>query len=399
MRVKVVETWLVNVVLLSNLTNVVTSLVVIVQFDGSLRPPNDFGIPTTSLGRMAACACSIRHLGAGSEVNSFLVGGKGLVASSTTTSGEVEYEGLLFALTTLRSYITTRGGCIINESEDLNIQIQGDCKTVIDQMNGKSIPRKLEHYFHQAVAKVLEIEHEMLLIGHANKIQFQHVPRSNNVVCDRVSACIILNQEIKVYKDICNLLVTALSDNSTFDVTMILDLWFQPGKSFVKLSKRPKIYHYMVELATNMKDYVGLLKVLDRYESDIKTLELNMIKANRRNGNSESRQNLKYTYDIAKEEVITYQIHAMNALGRNKDAARLKHKNRVMLNTLKSKEFNNELRFYGAPDLSLLSSYTNELDVDNWGDRSDWPSCVQRWLNEASQSQNWNETYEWISYP
>jgi ribonuclease HI len=394
MRVKGSFLWLLTFILLANLANVISCLVIELQFDGSLRPPNDYGVPTTILGRMAACACTIRNSDDDDNCFPFIIGGKGLTASSTTTSGEVEYEGLLFALTTLRGYVTTWQRRIKDRS-GLTIIVKGDCKTVIDQMSGKSNPRKMEHYYRRALAKVHEIEREILRTTgtHLERFQLLHIPRSGNVICDRVSACILVGQELKAYNDVCK----DILNHEAFHVTTILDIWFQPGKSLIPLSKRPKLYRCMAELAINVKDYDGLRTVVERYENDIRIMELNMIKAKkRRNVDSEVRHTSTSTYDDEKLEVITYKILAMNALGRHKEAARLQHKKGILL---KSKESEREMRFSDSElqEIAVSKLLQNEMTVDYWKGKSDWPPSVQRWHIEAKQAPNWNETWEWIS--
>ncbi len=88
---------------------------------------------------------------------------------NSVTSADVEYEGLKLGIKWLVDHIS--GGRFMFGS-DSTIYIRGDCKTVIDQMNSKSFPRKQRQHYNEASG----------LIQHLKKgyeISFEHVSREN----------------------------------------------------------------------------------------------------------------------------------------------------------------------------------------------------------------------------
>jgi len=176
----------------------------ILRFDGSLRYPSDPGFPVDSLGRMAACAAAIiDDANPGSE-RTVLVGGRLLDANRFSSSAQAEYEGLLLGLEAISRLQQNQRPPFTNSkpllSATTTVAVQGDCKTVIEQMQGRSRPRKLESYYEQATTILQELPFNFV---------FEHIPREENTFCDRLCTTIIseeevtalrmLNDDIKVY--------------------------------------------------------------------------------------------------------------------------------------------------------------------------------------------------------
>uniref|UniRef100_A0A7S4T3B0 RNase H type-1 domain-containing protein n=1 Tax=Ditylum brightwellii TaxID=49249 RepID=A0A7S4T3B0_9STRA len=120
------------------------------------------------------------------------------------TSATVEYEALILGLNGLIRYFDMKDSSIIallpdnvgdqsassqptpvspikREEEHCIIIVRGDCKTVIDQMNGISLPRKQRRYFVQAKELLEKIEHKWNV-----HFVFEHVPRDQNILCDYI---------------------------------------------------------------------------------------------------------------------------------------------------------------------------------------------------------------------
>ena len=381
---------------------VVTSLQIIVQFDGSLRPPSDFGFPTSTLGKMAACACTISTVTAHSDTTCLLrIGGKGLDATTTTTSGEVEYEGLIFALKSLRKYLEETNYNAAEKS-NLSVTVSGDCKTVIDQISKKSNARKLERFYLRALEEVNALSNQRSPI---RKLQFRHTPRSNNVICDMLSASIILHDQKKVFGAVCSELLMAEDPSCiSMDLTDTLNKWFQHQESLVPLTRRPPLYRFMAEIEIKKKNYLGLLEIGNRYEADVRTLESNWLKAKQHHGIGTDTLGAS-THTASKAEAISYQIFSLYALGRNRPALRLQAKNRVLLKGFSSILVDIEKQHRGEEDLpksAAMVALTNEMNnIDRilFHNRTGWPIPVQHWCDEMIQSQSWEEHRELLSMP
>jgi ribonuclease HI len=96
------------------------------------------------------------------------LGGKSISLIPGITSADVEYEGLLFGLQWLD-----------RQWDDEHLIIRGDCKTIVDQLNGHAVPRKLLSKY--------EVSMDLLRrIGERATVVYQHVLRKENILCDFV---------------------------------------------------------------------------------------------------------------------------------------------------------------------------------------------------------------------
>jgi ribonuclease HI len=365
------------------------SLMIRLQFDGSLRKPTDVGAPTAMLGQMAACACSVSLINDFSECPS-LLGGKLLSLKSSMTSGEVEYEGLLFGLQSLRTYIAEH--VTITNSKCWDILVQGDCKNVMNQMSGRAVPRKLENYHQVADAAVHSIEKLLSLTGSTCTFRFEHIPRTSNVVCDRTSARIIVEQQRKALEDVWKELSSLDNPNGadTRDVEDLLGRWFRVGRSLIPLTMRPKLYQRMASMALAMQDFTGLLILSQHYVGDIRVLQKS--NSSRRHFNMTADYgNLSYGAEIA--DAVLYQIAALKALGRLKESVRVEQKNRMLLQKYPRNIVDVELRHPAS--IPSISEFGESRTTTT--DGLDWPSPVLRWKKEAFGSPIWHGSYEYIS--
>ena len=393
------EKWYISVLILYLIAYVASSLQIVVQFDGSLRPPNDFGVPTSTLGRLAACACTIsKSTSVCDNPHLVVTGGKGLVATSTSTSGEVEYEGLLFALKSLRTYLATQESSTIESIA--SITILGDCKTVIDQMNGKSNSRKLDSYYLRALAEVDTLLCETLRLGPL-ALEFQHIARTKNVICDRISASIIFKQQKEVFDGVCAdiLEYEKLSDRS-IDISDLLHKWFLHQKSLLPISRRPCLYRYLAEIEIKKKEFHGLLEIGSRYENDVKIVERKMVATKQINSGDTDTISPEMLNSL-KSEAISYQIFSLYALGRSREAVRLQTKNRFLLNQCSStvleieKQLKEEGDLPNQETIALLKREMADTDRIHARHHMDWPFPVQEWNDEWIQSRtSWEEQGE-----
>ena len=367
-----------------------SGLLILLQFDGSLRPPSDVGMPTCSLGKLAACACSIRVM---DSICNFppiplLLGGKGLSAASLLNSGDVEYEGLLLGLESLQMYLTEFAK--FAHSNNFTILIQGDCKSVLNQMNGRAIPRKLVRHHQRACAAVCSIKDEMLIVGISCTFEYQHIPRTNNVLCDRVSASIIVQQQRMAINDVWNTVKLLESSDHYVNaggVEGILARYLQQGKSLIPLSMRPPLYQRLVALAISMQDYSGLLAVAILYEEDICLQRQKMSTADH-----------SFTlYEAYRANAVRYQILALEALNRFREGIRKEHKHRILLKNYPRGTLQMERQAH-LPLSNVSATVKCDKVTCNVQYGVDWPARVLQWENEAYESNTWKENCKYLSY-
>lgn len=395
--------WLSSVVLLL----AGNPLSVILQFDGSLRHPSDPGVPTSSLGRMAACAACI--LVDGKVVQ---VGGKGLAVpvSSTMTSGEVEYEGLLFGLAGL---LACSNLVISSDAQEANpgpssevlITVQGDCKNVMEQMSGMAKPRKLEGYHQRTVAFAQDT-----LPPHF-RLDFQHVPRADNLLCDRVSARILLEQQETAYRSVCQELENLWKqtckqregdEKSSHPGRQALSqLFFSPGMSLIPLSQRPELYHGMARIAVSMNDFTMLLTIGKTFQDDLDSVRSCALKTpppttggiGASTVAAFARQEIS---ELLLLEAVMYQILALEALYRTKEAAMIRRKKRYMLSWFSAEARQIQERLLAAPHRIDESALLRLVSLNQSGNAlhraEEWPALALRWHERALQSQAWEET-------
>lgn len=319
---------------------------IILQFDGSLRNPSDPGFPTSSLGRIAACAACITVDGGGDDGSSgddalildngrrlSVLAGKSLNAGITTTSGEVEYEGLLFGLTQLNQYVSDDERAHTGRS----VLVQGDCRNVIDQMNGVARPRKLETYHEKCKCLVTNMS--------KYQFEFQHIPRTDNTIADRFAYRLVFRQQQNALKQLIHDMEQYTNNpRKLMEDGRICSLKSDPilpeflakhigvsSESFIPFSIRPAIYHYVASFFFSVGDFQEILILGQwfqneiekewRYTSTISSLGQQSIGAH---------EQYIRRRDASLEEAIAYQILALRSLQREDEALVRLKKNRVI---------------------------------------------------------------------
>lgn len=357
---------------------------IVLNFDGSLRHPFDPGLPTSTLGRMAACATCLT---VNDEV--VLLGGRILPATSLSTSGEVEYEGLLLGLTGLRSFLDTSNQ--LNQSVDcseVRVTIKGDCKTVVEQMKATAKPRKLEDYHRKAVAFIRDE------LPPFCRISFLHVNRQENWICDSLSACMLSELQNGSFqnsvRELANLLTMIDSQHETGQVaeeprtstitSSMLDRLFGVGLSLIPLSKRPQLYRCMAHISFAENDFVTLLAIGKNLQLDVESIK-SLGKLLSQNDD----------WEKLLVEALTYQIVAFESSGRTKDASVTTRKYRWILDRIA--EVADHTRDHLSSDhhsvdglQKELTAYQHQNNITN-----EWPLLVEKWYDEAVQSNDWKQ--------
>jgi len=119
----------------------------VLQFDGSFRPPKDFGFPTDSMRKLPSCSSAI--LADGDE-QVLALGGKLIPFMPGMTSADAEYDGLLVGLEWLGKQ---EDDWWTKHASSKTLTIRGDNKAIIDQLSGSALPRKLlsKHEYGQSI--------------------------------------------------------------------------------------------------------------------------------------------------------------------------------------------------------------------------------------------------------
>jgi Reverse transcriptase-like len=331
---------------------------IILLFDGSLRSPSDPGFSSTLLRRSGACSASITvepHemndvknsiMNLQFEKHPLLIGVKEIPVDSYTSSAEVEFESLYFGLKKLAEILHLQNN---NLRIGLAITVQGDCKNVINQMRGLARPRKLEKYYVKC-RTLMENQLSM------HRFTFCHLPRVQNVVCDRLAFFAVAAQEhraekllfddIGIFEKLCKL---TMDDESDFvhvnrEVVQILRTHLSHG-SLIPYSVRPPIYWYISLLCASIRDYESSLLVSATFQKefdDVWTKTGDCIK-------------MKYNSDQIQEEIASYQLSVYDALGMNEKIIRHKLKHKKSLNWDRIREMSNT-------QLELPNSHMKQVD-------------------------------------
>ncbi len=260
----------------------------VLEFDGSLRrapDPNNEIVPkslSSKLAPFAACACAI-HEGDDSETGEIiLLGGKEIpyYGQSQTTSADVEYEGLILGL---KGLLNVCEDCVRDEDTLKSpIIVRGDCKTVIDQMNGNSLPRKQKAYCNEAILIVEQIKQ-----AYDVDLQFEHINREYNELCDVMCKIIIERLQQNAISELMNSLINIeqeyveipLPGNKKKRLKSQKSPFLDPLKAIsdwhghIPISIRPYLLCEFYHASNRMKDYVGMRMIGDVMKSEAKRWE------------------------------------------------------------------------------------------------------------------------------
>jgi hypothetical protein len=228
-----------------------TSLVIVLRFDGSLCPPRDpmpgFTYPQDFFRekkpldggeKLASCSATITissPCDGDREEMPIAIGGRYLSFMPHMTSAIAEYEGLLLGLEWLERSFSS--AFIFNKTSDLKdlikkedkvqdskLIIRGDCRLVIDQLNSRSNPRKMESQYKTAMTRIECVQglyaeyHRRTMCENLGtpdvsvtpvlKVCFEHVPREENYFCDALCKLVINQKQfcsVKLIQDLISL--------------------------------------------------------------------------------------------------------------------------------------------------------------------------------------------------
>eukprot|EP00536_Pseudo-nitzschia_multiseries_P003432 jgi/Psemu1/252650/estExt_Genewise1Plus.C_530041 len=358
------------------------------QFDGCLRPPRDPGFPTISH-RMAVCAACVglvhennNNSSSSSSNNTpdrndsdeiiltpLAVGAVALPVTTEMTSQHAEYEGLLLGLEWLVEYFSRpdpNEHWLAPRQQRVLISIEGDCKTVMDQLSGKSIPRKLESLYDrtQTLLHRLTSNNSELV-----EIECYHIPRSQNPISDALCNNLMTIVAAKSWRHVIHQVHTATGDAPPSTGSRFLSRILEESIPKTKHSLRPPLYELVAALAVENEDYPLLVSIGERLvEEGSPPLSL------RRTG-------------------ILLQIEGWKRLGSEKKVRFLERKHRVFLAAQNSNENENE----NAADRTTTESLGDTSEGDWEGViPNTWKPTVEKWFLSARYEENNELVPVWV---
>jgi ribonuclease HI len=246
-----------------------SALSLVLQFDGSFRPPKDFGFPT-DLRKLPSCSSAI--LSDGNE-QVLALGGKLVPYNIGMTSADAEYDGLLVGLEWLGKQ---EADWWTKNALSKTLTIRGDNKAIIDQLSGAALPRKLldKHEYGQSIFENLN--------KHFTTINYQHVLRHQNVLCDSVCCDIIqlsVSRILNAFQaDLEACTNEAPSDetdkrkrkSTTSPLASLIQSYLNEDASVIPHSIRPAILKQLIGKAESLNDGFALVVIGGMMESESK---------------------------------------------------------------------------------------------------------------------------------
>lgn len=266
---------------------VILSTFLVIHFDGSLRVPPDLypdtvpsSMSSSFLSPVATCAAALFS----SDGSLLAIGGSHLDLFPTTTSAEVEYEGLIYGLRELSQLLsgpsfTTSSHTISSRTGPMCVVVKGDCKTVIDQMKGKAKPRKQRVQYIEAQSLVQELSEKFECA-----CTFEHVNRDKNKISDHACRKIMEYIQLKEIQILDKMIKDVTINNRPLaslprskkkrchfretDLSKPLTLLSDWNGGRIPLSIRPYLLSEIASAANQLNDFVALRIVGDTLLSE-----------------------------------------------------------------------------------------------------------------------------------
>jgi ribonuclease HI len=333
------------------------ALIATVYFDGSLCHPVDPTFPTHQQQRRASCAAFIQF----DEASKNMLGGRILQScSSLTTSAEVEYKALILGLEGLIQHWPENHSSA--EASFHRVNVLGDCKTVIQQMNGGSRPRKTESLYRRAMeaAGALQTRYPGV------QFFFQHIPRTQNIVTDRLCSTILAEKQLRDDQAAVLALGSLGSDDALVDY---LNSFLGKECNALIYSRRPDFYRYLSRLASSNKEWHTLIKVGERWSNEIQNVWPR---------DSQMKDELFV-------EALAIQLVGWEKLGNQKELLYRRRKHQHALSRHASIGERVERDLTRAPSVADLPFAPSKLECND----DDCPLLIQKWMKEATNTSVW----------
>jgi ribonuclease HI len=315
-------------------------LLLVLRFDGSLHPPLD------GTARMVTAACALfrsntnviksgRLLLVGGTYASSMVSNDHGGVIRPTTSAEAEFSGLLLGLEGLLHHkeALLAEAALLPSTDDLIIHIQGDCKTVIQLMQGRARARKLDEWCDRA--------HQLVdqLVQSPWKLQFEHVPRTENTFCDGLCRQLTTekrNSDIqRVYRALVDILErpaagAAVSGSRTALLGELLtSRHLSNGKTNIPVSVRLDLYSNIIAPMALRLDAYELLYAIGQ-RTEYLAAAAAKIRSTKQPLDSGPRGTISESSRFLLDSLF-YQATALRKLGSDKKAAKAERRERSLL--------------------------------------------------------------------
>mmetsp|Transcript_21449 Transcript_21449/g.30321 ORF Transcript_21449/g.30321 Transcript_21449/m.30321 type:complete len:382 (+) Transcript_21449:23-1168(+) len=300
------------------------SALLVLQFDGSIRPPRDTGFNKAGLGRMASVGAAVFD----NEDSSLLsLGGKSIEIVPDLTSADIEYDGLILGL----GWLSKRNKAWWAQ-RDNSLTILGDCKAVIDQINGRSAPQKMLWKYEEAIELLDIIEKKMTITFGSAEIKCEHILRKENTLTDAVCIGVMKTLEQKAVADLeADIESAELGDLSRASkkqakkksvqspLSAVLSRYFG-SDSLIRHSIRPSLIRKALDKAEALDDGVAIQSIGELLESEAKSWP------SLQDGGVASHSKESLTV-----EGVKLQIRGLQMRKREKEVDKLQHKHRYLL--------------------------------------------------------------------
>jgi hypothetical protein len=390
---------LVSLVLFSVLSNnskvTTTTTRITLQFDGSFRPPKDPGVSTIPRRLAVAAACLSMTITHHDENKPTLfpvaVGTRIVPIDINMSSQHVELEGLLLGLKYINEnwvelmekrlrILDTDTSCDI-QADQITLMIQGDCKTVIDQLSGKAVPRKLEARLNKARNLLCQL----LSRGGSIILAYNLVPRCENCVCDSLCSNLMNIVACKAWNDCLDDVAkvrrrdsvgASRKDDSFTDTPLssILTSHLDPVNSVIKYSLRVPLYDKLATIARNCEDFDSLTTIGEWMEDDVERW---------RSQESASK--------AGKKRSIAYQVRGWRGLGNSKKAVFLERKHRIPLRS--DGETEHGYSVLGYDELRSLGCREEEWEQSI---PKQWRDVLSTWFSETMKHGGKDTAPFWV---
>jgi hypothetical protein len=323
------------------------------------------------------------------------VGTKILPMEIDMSSQRVEFEGLLVGLKYInehwvelmeekRKRLLESSYCVVQDDQ-LTLKIQGDCKTVIDQLSGKAYPRKLELQLNQArdlLGQLVSRRDVMIL-------EYDLLPRHENCVCDCLCSNLINIMTSKAWNDCMDDLekvqrhhdhdslgLSCKDHSSKPAINNILISHLDPVSSMIKYSLRLHLYEQLATIATRCQDYDVLIMIGERLQEEV-----------------QRKHSRKGTWKVVKKRSVLYQIKGWRGLGNTKKAMFLEHKHRMLLQS------NVEIMDNGYSILHIDDFRSLGYSQEEWEESipKQWRDVLSIWFSEAMKHGGKDISSFWVS--
>jgi predicted CoA-binding protein len=229
---------------------------VVIQFDGSFRKPSDPGYSTEGLPAIGSAAACLFYLPdvPFDETNTLRVNYTNSIEplamvqmiAPSSQSAEIEYEGAINAIAILHA-VTGAISVVHSEARRYPVAVQGDCKTVIEQMQGKARARKLSSLYEKA-KKLLDVL--------PFDVRFTHIPRSHNFLPDLACQRVREKHQVFVFTgawasfyNVSNDVITGNRKNVNTELTRIMNAHVGSEITAIPYSSRLDFYRSIAVLA------------------------------------------------------------------------------------------------------------------------------------------------------